>query len=118
MREIIRKEYNISTPAYHNSRPATYRRAVITEDGGKEPRDIYLGIEASYEVQFLESGTERCRMHIPVPSAPAYGPERMVRTIKSITAGKIVERCPDVKEPLRGGAALTRASRLRPTFLA
>jgi putative transposase len=32
----------------------------------------------------------------------------MVRTIKSITAGKIYERCPEVKEPLWGGEFRTR----------
>ncbi|MDR2792866.1 MAG: IS200/IS605 family transposase, partial [Treponema sp.] len=108
MGEIIRKEHNVSTPTYHIVCPATYRRAVITEDGGKELRDICLGIEARYEIQFLESGTERDRVHIPVPSEPTYGPERMVRTIKSITAGKIYERCPEVKEPLWGGEFRTR----------
>jgi REP element-mobilizing transposase RayT len=48
--------------------------------------------------------TERDHVHVPVPSEPTYNsPEQMVRTIKSITARKIFERCPEVKEPLWEG---------------
>jgi REP element-mobilizing transposase RayT len=93
---------------YHVVCPAKYRRAVITEEVDKELREICLGIEARYEIQFLERGTERDRVHFLVQSVPTYSPEQIVRTIKSITARKIFERCPEVKEPLWGGEFRTR----------
>jgi putative transposase len=46
--------------------------------------------------------------HFPVQPVPTYSPERIVRTIKSITAGKIFERCPEVKNMLRGGGFRTK----------
>jgi REP element-mobilizing transposase RayT len=93
---------------YHIVCPAKYRRAVITEDVDKELREIRLGIEAMYEIQFLEIGTERDHVHFLVQSVPTYSPERIVRTIKRITARKTFERCPEVKKMLWGGEFWTR----------
>ena len=42
-------------------------------------------------------------MHFLVQSVPTYSPEQIVRTIKSITARKIFEACPEVKKMLWGG---------------
>jgi REP element-mobilizing transposase RayT len=108
MSEIIYKEHNVSTLMYHIVCPAKYRRAVITEEVDKELREICLGIEARYEIKFLEIGTERDHVHFLVQSVPTYSPEQIVRTIKSITARKIFERCPDVKKMLWGGEFWTR----------
>jgi REP element-mobilizing transposase RayT len=108
MSEIIHKEHNVSTLLYHIVCPAKYRRAVITEAVDKELREICLGIEARYEIKFLEIGTERDHVHFLVQSVPTYSPEQIVRTIKSITARKTFERCPEVKKELWGGEFWTR----------
>ena len=108
MSEIIRKEHNVSTLMYHIVCPAKYRRAVIGEDVDKEVRETCLGIEARYEIKFLEIGTERDHVHFLVQSVPTYSPEQIVRTIKSITARKILEACPEVKKMLWGGEFWTR----------
>ena len=88
---------------YHIVCPAKYRRAVITEGVDKELREICLGIEARYEIKFLEIGTEKDHVHFLVQSVPKYSPTQIIRTIKSITARKIFERYPDVKKALWGG---------------
>ena len=88
--------------------PAKYRRAVISEEVDKKLREICLGIEARYEIKFLEIGTERDHVHFLVQSVPTYSPEQIVRTIKSITARKIFESCPEVKKMLWGGEFWTR----------
>jgi REP element-mobilizing transposase RayT len=103
MSEIIRKEYNVSAPMYHIVCPAKYRRVVINDEADKKLREICLGIEARYEIKFLEIGTERDYVHFLVQSVPTYSPERIVRIIKSITARKIFEACPEVKKILWGG---------------
>jgi putative transposase len=41
-------------------------------------------------------------------SEPTYSPEQIERTIKSITARKIFERCSEVKKQLWGGEFWTR----------
>ncbi|MDR2794086.1 MAG: IS200/IS605 family transposase, partial [Treponema sp.] len=73
MSEIIHKEHNVSTMMYHIVCPAKYRRAVITEE---VDREICLGIEARYEIKFLEIGTERDHVHFLVQSVPTYSPEQ------------------------------------------
>ena len=82
---------------YHIVCVAKYRREVITEEVDKKLRETCLGIEARYEIKFLEIGTESDHVPFLVQSVPTYSPEQIVRTIKSITARKIFEACPDVK---------------------
>ena len=93
---------------YHVVCPAKYRKAVISEEVDKKLREICLGIEARYEITFLEIGTEQDHVHFLVQSVPTYSPEQIVRTIKSITARKIFEMCPEVKKKLWGGEFWTR----------
>ena len=108
MSKLIRKEHNVSTLMYHIVCPAKYRRAVISEEVDKKLREICLGIEARYEIIFIEIGTEQDHVHYLVQSVPTYSPEQIVRTIKSITARKIFESCPEVKKMLWGGEFWTR----------
>jgi len=88
---------------YHIVCPAKYRRAVITEEVDLKLREVCLGIEARYEIKFLEIGVEADHVHFLVQSVPKYSPKQVVQTIKSITARKIFEACPDVKKALWGG---------------
>ena len=108
MSKLIRKEHNVSTLMYHIVCPAKYRRSVITEEVDKKLREICLGIEARYEIGFVEIGTEQDHVHYLVQSVPTYSPEKIVRTIKSITARKIFETCPEVKKKLWGGEFWSR----------
>ena len=76
MSEIIRKEHNVSTLMYHIVCPAKYRKEVTSEDVDKNLREICLGIEARYEIKFLEIGAERDHVHFLVQSVPTYSPEQ------------------------------------------
>jgi REP element-mobilizing transposase RayT len=93
---------------YHIVCPAKYRRTVITEEVDEKLKEICKGIEERYEIQFLEIGTEKNHIHFLVQSVSAYSPEQIVRTIKSITARKIFESCPEVKKALWGGEFWTK----------
>jgi REP element-mobilizing transposase RayT len=88
---------------YHIVCPAKYRRAVITEEVDKKLREVCLGIEARYEIKFLEIGSEKDHVHFLVQSVPTYSPTKIVTTIKSLTARKILETNPEVKKALWGG---------------
>jgi len=103
MSEIIRKKHNVSVLMYHIVCPAKYRRAVITEEVDNKLREVCLGIEARYEIKFLEIGSEKDHVHFLVQSVPSYSPTKIIRTIKSITARKILESNPEVKKELWGG---------------
>jgi REP element-mobilizing transposase RayT len=93
---------------YHKVCPAKYRRAVITEEVDKRLKEICFEIEKRYEIKFLEIGTERDQVHFLVQSVPSYSPTSIVQKIKSITARKICEVCPEVKKSLWGGEFWTR----------
>ena len=76
---------------YHIVCPAKYRRAVITEEVDKKLREVCLGIEARYEIKFLEIGSEKDHVHFLVQSVPTYSSTKIVTTIKRLTARKILE---------------------------
>ena len=92
---------------YHIVCPAKYRRAVINTEVDKKLREVCEGIETRYEIKFLEIGTEEDNVDFLIQSVPTYSP-KIVQTIKSITAKKIFEACPDVKKALWGGEFWTR----------
>jgi len=108
MSEFIRKEHNTSALMYHIVCLTKYRRAVISEEVDKKLREVCLGIEARYEITFIEIGTEADHVHYLVQSVPSYSAEKIVRAIKSITARKIFESCPGVKKQLWGGEFWTK----------
>ena len=108
MSKLIREEHKASIIMYHIECPAKYRRAVINSEVDKKLREICEGIEARYEIIFLEIGTEKDHVHFLVQSVPTYSPAKIVQTIKSITAKKIFETCPEVKKALWGGEFWTR----------
>jgi REP element-mobilizing transposase RayT len=108
MSKKIHKARNVSVIMYHIVCPAKYRRAVITEEVDKKLKEVCLEIEKRYEIKFLEIRTEKDHVHFLVQSVPAYSPASIVQRIKSITARKIFESCPDVKKALWGGEFWTR----------
>jgi REP element-mobilizing transposase RayT len=103
MSKIIHKKHNVNVLMYHIVCPAKYRRTVINEKIDVQLREICLGIEERYEIQFLEIGSEKDHVHFLVQSVPTYSPTQIIRTIKSITARKIFETNPEVKKVLWGG---------------
>jgi REP element-mobilizing transposase RayT len=103
MSEVIHKNHNVSVLMYHIVCPAKYRKAVITEEVDKKLKEVCLGIEARHEIKFLKIGSEKDHVHFLVQSVPTYSPTKIVRTIKSLTARKILEANPEVKKALWGG---------------
>jgi REP element-mobilizing transposase RayT len=68
-----------------------------TEAVDKKLKEICLEIEKRYEIKFLEIDTEKEHVHFLVQSIPVYSPASIVQRIKSITARKTFEACPEVK---------------------
>ncbi len=93
---------------YHIVCPAKYRRVVFTEEVDEILKKVCLEIEDRYEIKFLEIGTEKDHVHFLIQTIPVYSPSSIVQKIKSITAKKIFERCPEIKKKLWGGEFWTR----------
>ena len=76
---------------YHIVCPAKYRKAVFTDEVDNYLKEVCLEISKRYEIIFIEIGTDEDHVHFLVQSVPMYSPKKLVQTIKSITAKKIVK---------------------------
>ena len=103
MSRLVRKSHNVSILLYHIVCPAKYRKAVIDDSVEKVLKEVCLDIEARYQIEFLEIGTDRDHVHFFVQSVPTYSPTKIVTIIKSLTAKEVFKRVPSVKKQLWGG---------------
>ena len=103
MSRLIRKSHNVSILVYHFVCPAKYRRAVIDEKVDQVLKDVCLDIADRYQVEFLETGTDKDHVHFLVQSVPSYSPTKIITMIKSLTAREVFTRVPAVKKQLWGG---------------
>jgi REP element-mobilizing transposase RayT len=103
MSEYVHKSHNVSVLLYHIVCPAKYRRVVFSSEVDDYMREICIEISKRYEISFIEIGVDRDHVHFLVQSVPMYSPKKVVQIIKSITARKILENRPEVKEELWGG---------------
>ncbi len=99
----IKKSHNKSLLLYHIVCPTKYRRKVFTDSVEKTLKKTCKGINARYEIHFIEVGADEDHVHFLVQSVPMYSPKKIVQTIKSITATQIFKLHPEVKEKLWGG---------------
>jgi len=103
MSTLIRLSHNASLLIYHFVCPAKYRRIVFDETVDDELIIICQAIEDRYAIKFLEIGTDKDHVHFLIQSVPKLSPSQLMRTIKSITAREIFQKCPYVKKQLWGG---------------
>ena len=95
--EYIHKSHNVTVLLYHIVFPAKYRKIVFSKEVDKTLKEICIEIAKRYQIHFLEIGTDKNHVHILVQSVPNYTVTKIVTKIKSITAGQIFEKHPEVK---------------------
>ena len=103
----IHKSHNVTVLLYHLVFPTKYRRIVIDSKVDKLIKNICLEIAKRYEIHFVEIGTDKDHGHFLVQSLPAYTVTKLVTIIKSITAKKVFESIPQLKEELWGSSLWT-----------
>ena len=101
--QYIHKSHNVTVLLYHLVCPAKYRKVIFSEEVDRSLKEICIEIEKRYEIAFLEIGIDKDHAHFLLQSVPMYSPKKIVQLIKSITAKKIFERHPEVKQILWGG---------------
>lgn len=101
--EYIHKSHNVTFPIYHLVFLAKYRRVVFDEAVDEKLKEICLNIEKRYQIKLLEIGTDKDHVHFLILSVPKYNVTKIVTMLKSLTAGEIFKRCPQVKNILLGG---------------
>ena len=103
MDEHIYKRHNKTLLLYHIVFPVKYRKKIISEDISKHIKDTCLEIGERYEMVFIEIGTDEDHIHFLIQSVPTMAVDRIVRTIKSITAREVFKAFPVVRKELWGG---------------
>jgi REP element-mobilizing transposase RayT len=99
---FIHKSHNVSVLLYHFVCPTKYRRAVITEEVDAQLKEVCLGIQERYEIEFLEIGADKDHVHLLVQSVPTYSPTQIIRIVKSLTGRELFARLPWLKKQLWG----------------
>lgn len=108
MSEHIKKSHNKSLVIYHIVCPVKYRRDVFSDKHTETLKTICLGIALRYEIHFLEIGIDEDHIHFLIQSVPTFAPQRIVQTVKNITAREMFKTHPDVKQKLWGGEFWTK----------
>lgn len=108
MTEHVKKSHNKSLLLYHLVAPVKYRRDVFTDKRIETLKDICLGIALRHEIHFVEIGADEDHVHFLIQSVPTFSPQRIVQTIKSITAREMFKTHPDIKQKLWGGEFWTK----------
>ena len=89
---------------YHMVFVVKYRKHMLLQKVPLERfRNILTGIGERYYLKFDAIGVDEDHFHIVVGAAPRYSPSHVMQIIKSITAKKIFEDYPEVKDFLWGG---------------
>jgi putative transposase len=103
MSEYIHKSHNVSVLLYHFVCPAKYRKIVFSKDVEITLKEICLEISNRYEINFLEIGSDKDHVHFLIQSIPKISPQKIIQTVKSITAKQIFIKHPEIKKTLWGG---------------
>ena len=104
----IHKSHNVTVLIYHLVTPAKYSRVIFNQELDEYLCKICEAIEDRYEIRFLEIGTDDDHVHFLLQSVPMYSPTKVAQIVKSITAKKMFEQFPSLKEKLLLCARYTR----------
>ena len=103
MDEHIYKRHNKTLLLYHLVFPVKYRKKIIGEEISIFIKEICIEIGEKYEITFVEIGTDEDHIHFLVQSVPLMSVDRIIRTIKSITAREVFRQYPEIINELWGG---------------
>jgi putative transposase len=91
MGEHIYKSDNKTLLLYHLFFPLKYRKKVVIEEIGEGLKEICIEICKRHEINFVGIGYEEDHVHFLIQSVPSNSVEKLIRTIKSITAKELLE---------------------------
>ncbi len=80
-----------------------YRKALIDDEIFEFIKEVLRGIQERYYLNFCAIGTDKDHLHLLIEAPPRYSPSKIMQVCKSITAKKIFENFPRIKEFLWGG---------------
>ncbi len=103
MSEHILKRPNKTLLLYQMVFPAHYRRKVFTQAVATRLKEICLGIDDRYEIQFIERGMDEDHLHFLLQRVAAMSVAQLVPTLKSMPPKHIFVQHRQVKKFLWAG---------------
>ena len=110
MSKVCRTAHSVYCLNYHFVWVPQYRRDVLTGYVAERAEEIFCEIAERYEFKVEAVNIGGGHVHIFLSALPRYSPARIVNIMKSISAKKLFEDFPRVKEKLWGansGLAVT-----------
>jgi putative transposase len=105
IRKAAHVTYNIQ---YHFVWIPKYRKMVLDDEIAQELEKLIYGIAERYEFTIEELAIARDHVHLFLSAPPRYAPSKIMDKIKGITAIKLFQRFPSIKEMLWGGHLWSR----------
>jgi putative transposase len=93
---------------YHFVWCPKYRRVVLKGNIARYLAKIIYGVAERYDLNIVELAVMPDHVHMFVSASPELAPASIIQTVKSITARKLFERFPGIKNFLWGGALWAR----------
>jgi putative transposase len=103
MSKVYRTAHTVYCLNYHFVWVPKYRRDVLTGYVAERAKEIFCEIAERYEFKVEAVNIGGDHVHIFLSAPPRYSPARIVNIMKSISAKKLFEEFPRVKEKLWGG---------------
>jgi len=100
---LLRTAHNAYDTHYHIVFPVKYRKALLDHDVSLAILAIARGIAERYDIEFEKIGTDGDHIHLLCSFPPKYSGSEIVRIFKSITARKLFNQFPALKQDLWGG---------------
>ena len=88
---------------YHIVWIPKYRKIVLREEIAKRLKEIFRGIAERYEFEIDTMEVMEDHVHLFLSAPPRYAPSEIVQIMKSVSAKKVFQEFPTLREDLWGG---------------
>jgi len=88
---------------YHIVWIPKYRKIIFREEIAKRLKEIFQGIAERYEFEIDTMEVMEDHVHLFLSAPPRYAPSEIVQIMKSVSAKKVFQEFPALREDLWGG---------------
>jgi putative transposase len=104
MVELRRACHCVYRIRYHMVMCVKYRKKMLVQGDRFETfREVCRGISERFHFEFEKVGSDGDHVHVFIGAAPRYAPSKVMQVVKSITAIRLFEKYPEIKNSLWGG---------------